>query len=65
MAEKTKKEEKSKKKKVCWTVKEEELLVELWPNYECLYKTNIPEFNTLMKAVLAIAAISYSFSSMF
>ena len=43
MAEKTKQTQKSNKK-VCWTVEEEELLVELWPNYECLYKTNSPEF---------------------
>ena len=44
MVEKTKQTQKSKK--VCWTVEEEELLVELWPNYECLYKTNSPEFKS-------------------
>ena len=44
MAEKTKKAEKSKKEKVCWTVEEEELLVELWPTYDCLCETNSPEF---------------------
>ena len=62
---KNKEAEKSKNEKVYWTVEEEEPLVELWPNYEYLYKTNSPEFNTLMKAVVATAAISYSFSSIF
>ena len=47
MVEKTKQTQKSKK--ICWTVEEEELLVELWPNYECLYKTNSPEFKTVDK----------------
>ena len=47
MVEKTKQTQKSKK--VCWTVEEEELLVELWPNYECLYKTNSPEFKRVDK----------------
>ncbi|CAB4038862.1 Hypothetical predicted protein [Paramuricea clavata] len=49
MAEKTKTLQKCKNKKVCWTVEEEELLVELWPNYECLYKTNSPEFKRVDK----------------
>ena len=47
MVEKTKQTQKSKK--ICWTVEKEELLVELWPNYECLYKTNSPEFKTVDK----------------
>ena len=49
MAEKPKQTQKSKKEKVCWTVEEEELLVELWPNYECLYKTNSPKFKRVDK----------------
>ena len=47
MVEKTKQTQKSIK--ICWTVEEEELLVELWPNYECLYKTNSPEFKKVDK----------------
>ena len=49
MAGKKKTVQKCKNKKVCWTVEEEELLVESWPNYECLYKTNSSEFKRMDK----------------
>jgi hypothetical protein len=49
MAEILKTSDNAKSKKVTWTVEEEELLIDLWPSYECLYKSNRPEFKRVDK----------------
>ena len=49
MAEILKTSDKAKSKKVTWTVEEEEILIDLWPSYECLYKSNSPEFKRVDK----------------
>ena len=47
-----------KKKNHQWSYKEEETLIELWPKYECLYKTTSQEYKLNHKRKAAVQEIT-------